>query len=105
MLEVVTQLHYKLNGHITIQNSSICLKQLFSRLQASRSVLSGQDVLLDLAGIESADSVLLATVLEVARQVEQFGGKLRVAGLPVELGGLAGVYGVDTLLGSYRVIE
>lgn len=103
MLERVTPTHCRLTGQVNIRNSASLLKALFGMLPAANGSASGSVFLLDVAAVESADSVLLAAILELARRVEVAGGTLKVLGLSEGLQGLARVYGVDALIASYTV--
>jgi anti-anti-sigma factor len=96
MIEPVAENHYRLLGHIDMQDSSSLLKELMQLPQQSRA--GNADLLLDLGALASADSLLLAVLLDLQRQLLQRNGKLRVTGLPESMLGLARVYGIETLL-------
>lgn len=104
MIEKVTSSHYRLTGCVGISASAALLEMLSSIMPSSRASLDGGELVLDVEGVESADSLLLAIILEAARRVESVGGTLKVLGLSEGLNGLASVYGVDTLINNYRVI-
>ncbi len=99
MLEVVSSNHYRLHGHIDMQESSVLLREL---MQLPSSLLSSktdkQDLVLDLSALESADSLLLATLMDLQRKLSSGNGRLKVTGLSESMQGLARVYGIETLL-------
>jgi ABC-type transporter Mla MlaB component len=96
MLESVSVDHYRLLGHIDMQESSILLRELMDLPKNSR--IAKQDLFLDLSALESADSLLLAALLDLQRKLEQGGSRLRVTGLSESMRGLALVYGIESLL-------
>ena len=81
MLETVSTNHYRLLGHIDMQESSGLLRELMELPEASK--IGKQDLLLDVSALESSDSR---------------GARLRVKGLSESMKGLARVYGIETLL-------
>jgi ABC-type transporter Mla MlaB component len=99
MLEAVSANHYRLHGHIDMQESSALLREL---MQLPSSLLSSKtdkpDLLLDLSALESADSLLLAALLDLQRKLTARNGSLKVTGLSESMQGLARVYGIETLL-------
>ena len=54
--------------------------------------------MLDVSSLESADSLLLAALLDLQRKLVQRGGQLHVTGLSESMQGLARVYGIEALL-------
>lgn len=105
MLESVSANHFRLRGHIDMQESSALLKELMdlprllkSRASTSQSPDSNSELLLDVVALESADSLLLAALLDLQRKISLDGGRLRVVGLSDSMRGLACVYGIDSLL-------
>jgi ABC-type transporter Mla MlaB component len=101
MLETVAPGHYRLQGKFTMQEGTGVLRQLLALASDKHSRLHQLD--LDVGALEAADSVLLAAILAVARQVEKQNGKLRITGLSDSMRGLARVYGVDTLIERYQL--
>ena len=96
MLEAVSANHYRVHGHIDMQESSALLREL---MQLPQSLLTDKsDLLLDLSDLESADSLLLAALLDLQRKLELCNGSLKVKGLSESMQGLARVYGIETLL-------
>lgn len=96
MLEAVSANHYRLHGHIDMQESSVLLREL---MQLPLSLKTDkQDLLLDVSGLESADSLLLAALLDLQRKLTLRNGWLKVIGLSESMQGLARVYGIETLL-------
>ena len=96
MLETVSANHYRLHGHIDMQESSVLLRELMQlplSLKADK-----QELLLDVSGLESADSLLLAALLDLQRKLSLRDGCLKVTGLSESMQGLARVYGIETLL-------
>lgn len=96
MLESVSANHYRLLGHIDMQESSVLLRELMDLPRTAK--IDKQDLLLDVSALESTDSLLLAALLDLQRKVVKCGGRLRVVGLPESMRGLARVYGIDALL-------
>src|SRR6478735_6661001 len=103
MLETISTNHYRLHGHLDMQDSSVVLQELMGLPRQLK--IAGQDVLLDISALESTDSLLLAALLDLQRKMMQGGGRLRVEGFPEEMRGLAGVYGIETLLDNMLVIS
>jgi ABC-type transporter Mla MlaB component len=99
MLETVAPGHYRLQGKFTMQDGTDTLRQL---LELGSSDPRLQQLDLDVGALEAADSMLLAAILAVARQVEKQKGKLLVTGLSDSMSGLARVYGIDTLIERYQ---
>jgi len=105
MLEPVSANHFRVHGHIDMQESSALLKELMALPRSLRRGEStaqlpevSSQLLLDVTALESADSLLLAALLDLQRNIGKTGGRLRVVGLGDSMCGLARVYGIDTLL-------
>ncbi len=105
MLEFVSANHFRLHGHIDMQESSVVLKELLElprslKIQPPKehSQKESSDFLLDISALESADSLLLAALLDLQRQISKNGRRLRVVGLSDSMLGMAHVYGIDSLL-------
>jgi anti-anti-sigma factor len=96
VLESVSANHYRLLGHIDMQESSVLLRELMDLPRTAK--IDKQDLLLDVSALESADSLLLAALLDLQRKLVKRGGHLRVEGLSESMRGLARVYGIDALL-------
>ncbi|HQQ74202.1 MAG TPA: STAS domain-containing protein [Pseudomonadales bacterium] len=103
MLETISANHYRLHGHIDMQDSSTVLRELMGLPQQLK--IAGQDVLLDISALESADSLLLAALLDLQRKLIQCGSRLRVEGFPEGMRALAGVYGIEALLDNMLVVS
>ena len=99
MLETVAANHYRLHGHIDMQGSSLLLQELMDLPKVSQ--VSSQTLLLDLSSLDSADSLLLAALLDLQRKMLKSNGRLRVKGLSENMLGLARVYGIETLLDNF----
>lgn len=98
MLESVSVNRYRLHGHIDMQESSLVLQELMDLPQSSK--IDKQDLVLDVSTLESADSLLLAALLDLQRKLERCGSSLRVTGLSENMRGLALVYGIESLLSN-----
>lgn len=96
MLESVSANHYRLRGHIDMQESSVLLRELMDLPNKAKT--DKPDLLLDVSALESADSLLLAALLDLQRKLVKRGGCLRVEGLSESMQGLARVYGIEALL-------
>jgi ABC-type transporter Mla MlaB component len=96
MLEMLSANHYRLHGDIDMQESSALLRELLA-LPASKAA-SGPLLTLDVGCIASADSLLLAALLDLQRKLAQRGARLQVLGLSAAMRGLARVYGIESLL-------
>ena len=103
MLESVSPGHYRLHGKLTMQEGAAVIRELFSIINGKQHELNQLD--LDVRALESADTVLLATIINVARSIEARNGVLRITGLSEAIRGLARVYGVDLLIERYRVLS
>jgi ABC-type transporter Mla MlaB component len=106
MLETVSPGHYRLYGKLTMQEGETIINELItliSNKQASNKQLNINQLDLDVSQLESADSALLATIINVARSIEARNGIFRITGLSSSLSGLAKVYGIDSLIDRYRI--
>jgi ABC-type transporter Mla MlaB component len=102
MIEKIDALHYRLHGTLNIQESAGVLKELFGFLSSTGASKDSAPLKLDVSGLASPDSVLLAAILEVSRQSARMGCSLQVMGLSDNLTGLARVYGIDSLIEAHR---
>ena len=80
---------------ITHREASACLRMLLAGLQAERE----PQVVIDAGALAVFDTSALAVLLECRRAVLDEGRSFAVQGLPQALAGMAGLYGVDDLLG------
>lgn len=96
VLEAVSANHYRLLGHIDMQESSVLLRELMSLPQALNA--DTQILQLDLCALESADSLLLAALLDLQRKLLKKNSRLQITGLSDSMRGLARVYGIESLL-------
>lgn len=95
MLQKIAEHHYRLDGMLDIQHPEL-LAELMALATPNRQHLE-----LDCSGLKSCDSLLLASILFLARQLEQRHGLLTINHFPVQLEGLAKTYGVDSLIHHY----
>lgn len=93
MLESLSANHYRLHGAIDMQESSVLLRELL----ALPATVQGQRLTLDISPVTSADSLLLAALLDLQRKLASRGASLQVQGFPDSLQGLARVYGIESL--------
>jgi len=103
MLETVSPGHYRLYGKLTMQDGAAVIDQLLTLINNKKLALNQLD--LDVSTLESADTVLLAAIINVARTIEARNGILRIIGLSDGISGLARVYGVESLIEQYRVLS
>lgn len=106
MLEIVSSGHYRLYGKITVQEGGNIINELLTLVKNKPSNdkhIHINQLILDVGDLESADSVLLAVIINVARDIEARNGIFRITGLSENLCGLARVYGIDSLIDRYRV--
>lgn len=94
MLESVSANHYRVHGEIGMQNSSVLLRELLTLPKT----LVANDLHIDVSALTFADSLLLAVLLELQRQLQKQQKRLLVSGMPAGMLGLARVYGIETLL-------
>ena len=93
MLESLSADHYRLHGDINMQVSSALLHELLALPQRTGACLH-----LDLSAVGATDSLLLAALLGLVRDLQASGRELRITGLGPGMRGLAATYGIDTLL-------
>jgi ABC-type transporter Mla MlaB component len=98
MLEKVAPGYYRLHGKLTMQVGA----QDINELLALTKNINKLD--LDVSTLETADTVLLATIISVARSIEAHHGILCITGLSSGIRGLARVYGVDSLIDQYCLL-
>jgi len=103
MLESVSPGHYRLHGKLTMQEGAAVINELLALVNDKQ--LNHSQLDLDVSTLESTDTVLLATIINVARSIEARHGVLRITGLSEGISGLARVYGVDSLIERYRVLS
>lgn len=96
MLEAISTNHYRLHGDISMQKSSVLLRELLALPQSATKT----DIHLDVSALEFADSLLLAVLMDLQRQLKKNKQRLYVGGLQDGMLGLARVYGIETLLDS-----
>lgn len=70
-------------------------RQLVGRIDAS-------DWVLDMSGVDQANSAGLALLLEARAETERHGGSMRVEGLPASLSQLGAMSGLGSLLDELR---
>ena len=83
-----------LPSELTHRQASGCLRMLVQGLQ----VLKGPEVVVDASALAVFDTSALAVLLECRREALAERKSFAVKGLPASLAGMAGLYGVDTLL-------
>lgn len=96
MLEPVSANHYRLHGDIDMQDTSPLLRELLA-LPATAAG-QGSLLVLDVGTVDTADSLLLAALLDLQRKLLARGSHLQVRGLTEGMRGLARVYGIESLL-------
>jgi ABC-type transporter Mla MlaB component len=103
MLESVAANHYRLRGQIDMQADTSLLHELMCLPQSVKRDQLGvvSSVELDVSQLESADSLLLAALLDLQRKFALQNVNLSVTGLSESMLGLARVYGVDGLFKKY----
>ena len=79
---------------LTHRQATACLGMLMQRLRGHREPA----VVVDAKALKVFDSSALAVLLECRREVLAEGKSFAVHDLPAALVGMAGLYGVDTLL-------
>jgi len=94
VLEMVSANRYRVQGEIGMQNSSLLLCELLALPNAKQA----GDVHLDVSALIFADSLLLAALLDLQRQLQKQQKRLFVTGLQEGMLGLARVYGIETLV-------
>ncbi len=71
--------------------------------EAGLKQLAGEDLVVDLAGVEAVDSAAISMLLGWARAAQKNGRKLSVANMPDDLVSLGHLYGVDEMLPAAAV--
>ncbi|MFN7857478.1 MAG: lipid asymmetry maintenance protein MlaB [Acidovorax sp.] len=79
---------------LTHRQATACLAKLLQGLKALREA----EVVVDATGLTAFDSSALAVLLACRREALARGKSFSVLGLPAALRGMAGLYGVGTLL-------
>ena len=93
VLESLSANRYRLHGEIDMQDSSLLLRELLALPQTTKE----GDLYLDLAELHTADSLLLAALLDLQRQLQKNHARLLVSGMADSMRGLAFVYGIESL--------
>ena len=83
-----------LPAELTQTQAASCLKGLVQNLKLASDVA----VVLDASALTQFDSAALAVLLEFRRETLALGKTLTVTGMPMRLGNLATLYGIDELL-------
>jgi len=78
---------YRVEGPVTIEN-------VRGVIEEGRRVFSGEDLRVDLGGLENVDSSALSMLLEWMRDAAASGRRVRYLNVPENLASLARVYGV-----------
>jgi phospholipid transport system transporter-binding protein len=81
---------YLIDGPVTLDN--------VATLIAEGSAFEGDNVIVDLGGVSSADSSALSMMLEWIRRSHSGGGRITFANLSEDLQSLAELYGVVDLI-------
>ena len=79
---------------LTQRQATACLRMLMQGLNAHQ----GPAVVVDAHALKVFDTAALAVLLECRREALSVGKTFAVQGLPTALRGMAGLYGVGTLL-------
>jgi phospholipid transport system transporter-binding protein len=79
---------------LTHRHATACLGMLMQGLKVHRE----PDVVVDAHALMAFDTSALAVLLECRREALSLGKSFAVQGLPAGLVGMAGLYGVNTLL-------
>jgi phospholipid transport system transporter-binding protein len=83
-----------LPAELTHRQATACLRMLMQGLRVHRD----PGVVVDASAMAVFDSSALAVLLECRREALSVGKTFAVQGLPAALRGMAGLYGVGTLL-------
>lgn len=94
MLESLAPDSYRLQGRLDMQSSPVLLRELLALADTAQT----GTLKLDVSVLESADSLLLAAMLNLGRRLQAQGKALRVTGLSQAMLGLARVYGIESLI-------
>lgn len=101
MFEQLSNTRYKLSGALTMRQGIETLLDIIKKLQSSPEALN--QFQLDMSEVTEADSVLLASIIDIARAVEARQGVFQITGFPQHLRSLAKTYGIDVLIEHYMV--
>lgn len=74
-------------------------RDVLGMLEQSMAHDGAAELVVDAAALQDFDSAAIAVLLECARLAKAWGKPFVVAGAPAKLVELAGLYGVDALLG------
>lgn len=85
---------FALPANVTMQQASAALRGIEAAL------VQGGDLVLDASGVTELDTSAVALLLHARRLAQARGVGLSVSGVPPKLHALAGLYGVESLLGS-----
>ncbi|MCW5223241.1 STAS domain-containing protein [Verminephrobacter aporrectodeae] len=85
-----------LPSELTQRQATACLRELMQGLRAEQAPA----VVVDATATAVFDSAALAVLLECRRAVLAQGRTFAVQGMPAALAGMAGLYGVDSLLAA-----
>ncbi len=96
MLESLSADRFRLQGEMGMRDNSLLLRELL----ALPKKLQGSTLHLDVGALVFADSLLLAALLDLQRQLQRKNQQLRVSGMREDMLGLARVYGIDDLLNT-----
>ena len=83
---------------LTHDQAAACAKSLGISIRDA----NGDSVTVDACALEKFDSSALAVLLQCRREAVALGKNLTISGMPEKLSELAGLYGIDTLLGSNK---
>ncbi|MCW5256548.1 STAS domain-containing protein [Verminephrobacter aporrectodeae subsp. tuberculatae] len=85
-----------LPSELTQRQATACLRELMQGLRAEQAPA----VVVDATATAVFDSAALAVLLECRRAALAQGRTFAVQGMPAALAGMAGLYGVDSLLAA-----
>ncbi len=103
MLEMVSPDHYRLQGRLSMRDGAQAIEKLLALVNhhqnhGTSQVAHRKPLTLDISGLQSADSVLLAVIIGIARAAESQNLAFSVIGFPERLMGLARAYSIDGLI-------
>lgn len=78
---------FRVSGSVTIDNVRRVIEE-------GLGVFEGDELVIDLSGLENVDSSALSMMLEWMREAVKLGRRIHYVNLPENLKSLAGVYGV-----------
>ncbi|MGE5090257.1 MAG: lipid asymmetry maintenance protein MlaB [Candidatus Levyibacteriota bacterium] len=87
----VTEAGWRFTGALTFDDAA-------EVLESSRALALPDTGVVDMSGLEHADSTVLAVVMALKRRAAGEGRKLAIEGIPGSLHSLAVAYGVEDLL-------